>query len=227
MKRLNDRKPGEMRPVTAKAGVIPQADGSGMFSLGRTTAVAAVYGPASLFPKFKQQSDRAVLNTVYSMLPFSTTERVRPGPSRRSRELCKVIRHSIEPAVFLEEHPKSVINVFIDITQADAGTRTAAINAASIALADAGIGMRDMVAAIACGKVDGEYFMDLEGKEEDTSACDLPVAYMPRNKKVTLLQMDGDLSTKEVKELVNVAIKGCEIIHKKQKEALRERWSVR
>ena len=181
----------------------------------------------TLFPKFKQQADRAVLRTVYSMLPFSTTERVRPGPSRRSTELCKVIRHSIEPAVYLEEHPKSVINVYIDIIQADAGTRTAAINAASVALADAGISMKDLVSAVACGKVGNDYFMDLEGKEEDASACDLPVAYMPRSKKVTLLQMDGNLTPKEVKELVNVAIKGCEEVYEKQKQALRERWAVK
>ncbi len=69
--------------------------------------------------------------------------------------------------------------------------------------------------------------MDLEGKEEDSSMCDLPIAYMPRTKKISLLQMDGDMKPKEVKELLNLAIKGCEMIYEKQKQALRERWSVK
>ncbi len=111
--------------------------------------------------------------------------------------------------------------------QADAGTRTAGINAASVALADAGISMRDLVSAVAVGKVGSDYFMDLEGKEEDESKCDLPVAYMSRNKKITLLQMDGDLPSKDIKELLNLAVKGCEILYEKQKKALLERWSVK
>lgn len=227
MKRLNGRKPGELRPMVVKAGVIEQADGSALVSLGRTTAIAAVYGPAILHPRRLQLSDKTFLRTVYAMAPFSTTERVRPGHSRRSTEICMVTRHSLEPALFLEENPKAGISVYIDILQADSGTRTAGINAASVALADAGISMRDLVASVAVGKVDGEYFLDLEGKEEDVTKCDIPVAYMPRSKKVTLLQMDGDISAKEVKELVNLAVKGCEILYEKQKQALKERWSLK
>jgi exosome complex component RRP41 len=227
MERLNKRKPGELRPLVIKVGVIEQADGSALVSLGKTTAVAAVYGPMSLHPKHRQISDKALLRTIYAMAPFSTTERVRPGPSRRSTEICKVTRHALEPALFLEENPKSVINVYINILQADSGTRTAGINAASVALADAGISMRSLVSAVAVGKVGNDYFLDLEGEEEDESKCDLPVAYMPRGEKITLLQMDGDMPVKEVRELVNLAVKGCETLYEKQKQALKERWSVK
>lgn len=227
MARLNNRKPGELRPLTIKAGVIEQADGSAMVSMGRTIAVAAVYGPAILHPRRLRISDKAFMRTVYMMAPFSTTERCRPGPSRRSKEICMVTRSALEPAVFLEENPKAGIYVYINIIQADAGTRTAGINAASVALADAGISMSDLVSSVAVGKVGGEYYVDLEGKEEDVTMCDLPVAYMPRTKKVTLLQMDGDIPNKELKQLLNVAIKGCEIVYEKQKQALRERWSVK
>jgi len=224
MKRDDGRKADELRPVVIKVGVIEQADGSAMVSLGKTTAIAAVYGPRSMHPKHKQVSDRAVLQTFYSMAPFSTNERVRPGPSRRSQEICKVTRQALEPAVFLEEFPKTSIDVFIDIIQADAGTRTAGINAASVALADAGIPMRDLVAAVAAGKIDEHLVLDLAGKEEDATKCDMPVAYMPRTKQVTLLQMDGDLSAEEAKQVMATAVKGCEAIYEKQKQALREKW---
>jgi exosome complex component RRP41 len=223
-KRLNDRKASEVRPIVVKAGVIPNADGSAMVSLGKTTAIAAVYGPRELFPKHRQQSEKAVLNTIYTMASFSTNERVRPGPSRRSQEICKVTREALEPVVYLEEFPKAVIDVFITVIEADAGTRTAGINAASVALADAGIPMRDLVAAVAAGKIGKDYVIDLEGEEEETTACDLPIAYTPRMKRISLLQMDGDLPVKDVKEVLKLAIKGCEQIYQKQKEALKERW---
>lgn len=224
IKRKDNRKANELRPVVMKVGIIPNADGSALVSLGKTTAIAAVYGPRPLHPKHKQVSDKAILQTIYSMVPFSTNERVRPGPSRRSHEICKVTRESLEPVVYLEEFPKATIDVYINIIEADAGTRTAGINAASLALADAGIPMKDLVASVAAGKIEKECVLDLEGKEEEATACDLPIAYSPRTKRVTLMQMDGDLSEKDTKEVINLAIKGCEELYKKQKEALKERW---
>lgn len=224
MKRKNNRKANETRPIIVKAGIIPNANGSALFSFGRTTAIAAVYGPREKHPRRLQESEKAVLKTIYTMAPFSTTDRVRPGPSRRSSEICKVTRDALAPAIFLEEYPKSAIDVFITIIQAEAGTRTAGINAASVALADAGIAMRDLVTSVAAGKIGGEYAVDLEGKEEDETDCDLPIAYMPRTKKVTLLQLDGDLPPKDVNGAIKAAIKATEEIYKKQKEALSKRW---
>jgi len=224
MKREGNRKPGELRPVEIVVGVVPNADGSAMVRLGKTTAIAAVYGPRAVYPKWKQLSERGILNCVYSMVPFSTNERCRPGPSRRSREISKVTTDALAPAIFLEEYPKSVIDVYIDIIQAEAGTRTAGINAASVALADAGISMRGLVSSVAAGKIGKEYALDLEGKEEDASKCDIPIAYMPREKKITLLQMDGDMTAKEAIDTINFAIKGCEQMYEKQAEALKKRW---
>ena len=227
MKRIDGRKSDELRPIRAEVGIIPNANGSALFALGNTIAVAAVYGPRLMHPKHLQESDRAFLRTIYSLIPFSTKERNRPGPSRRSIEICKVTREALEPAVILEEYPKTAIDVFIDIVQADAGTRTAGINAASMALADAGIPMRDLVAAVASGKIENEYVIDLAGKEEEVTACDMPVAYMPNRKLVTLMQMDGDISVKDAKKILDLSIKGCMKIYEKQKEALKKKWMVR
>ncbi len=224
MKRKDKRKPGDLRSVEIKAGVIEQADGSAMVKMGRTIAVAAVYGPREMHPRRMRKSERAFLKTTYRMAPFSTTDRCRPGRSRRSQEISMVTREALEPAIFLEEFPKTGIYLFIEIIQADAGTRTAGINAASVALADAGIPMRDLVASVAAGKIGKDYFLDLEYKEEEETAADVPVAYMPRTKEITLLQMDGDLSVKDMKGVLQTAIKGCEIMYEKQKQALRERW---
>jgi len=224
MKRADGRKEDEIRPIVMEAGVIPNARGSAMVKMGKTIAVAAVYGPRMMHPRHKQLSDRASLNATYTMVPFSCTDRIRPGYSRRSIEICKVTRQALEPVVFLEEFPKSAIDVFINIISANAGTRTAGINAASLALADAGIPMRDLVASVAAGKIGKDYVIDLAGKEEEETFCDLPVAYSPKAKKITLLQMDGDLSPEDVKKVIELAIKGCEKIYGMQKEALKKRW---
>ncbi len=227
MKRKDNRKPDEMRKIEIKAGVIDQAEGSAMVKMGRTIAVAAVYGPKEMHPRRMQKSEKASLKTIYRMVPFSTTDRCRPGPNRRSQEISMVIRQALEPAVFLEEFPKTGIYVYINIIQADAGTRTAAINAASVALADAGIPMRDLVTSVASGKIDKDYMLDLEYKEEEVTMADIPIAYMPRLKKVTLLQMDGDMPVKDVEASLQLAIKGCEELYDMQKKALIERWDAR
>ena len=226
MKREDSRKADEIRPVSMEVGVLKNADGSALVSLGKTVALAAVYGPRDLHPKHRQESNRAVLQVNYQMAPFSTTERARPGPSRRSVEISKVTKDALEPVLYLEEFPRTAIDVYIIILQANAGTRTAGINAASLALADAGIPMRDLVTAVAAGKIGKNVTLDLAGKEEDETMCDMPVAYMPRLGKVTLLQMDGDIPVKDAKEVMNAAIKGCKTLYEMQKKALKERWNA-
>ena len=86
--RKDGRKLDEMRPVSAKAGVIPRAQGSAFFKIGNTEAYAAVYGPRELYPKFKQDPQKGLLRCHYNMMPFSGSgDRVRPGGGRRSKEI--------------------------------------------------------------------------------------------------------------------------------------------
>ena len=224
MKREDGRKADEMRPITVKAGVVPNANGSALFSFGNTTAIAAVYGPKTLHPRRLQLPDRAYLKTIYNMVPFSTKERCRPGPSRRSKEICKVTRQALEPVVFLKDFPKSGIELVIDILEANAGTRTAGINAASVALADAGIPMKGLVSSVAAGKIGNDYVIDLKGKEEEETACDIPVAYISNSGQISLLQMDGDMNVEDSKKVIELAIKGCKKIHELQRKALEDRW---
>ena len=131
-KRLDDRKPDEIREIEMKVGVIPNADGSAQVRFGKTIAIAGVYGPRRLFPKHRQEPDRAIVQCRYNMAPFSVDERKRPGPSRRAKEISKVTRLALEPALFLKDYPEMVVDVYIEILQADGSTRVAGINAASL-----------------------------------------------------------------------------------------------
>jgi exosome complex component RRP41 len=219
-KRLDGRTAEEIRPISFKAGVIKNADGSCEFTCGETKAIAAVYGPKKVLPKHLEDSTRAYLKVHYNMAAFSTSDRCRPGPSRRSKEISKVIKDALIPAILMEKYPQTAIHVFIEIVNANAGTRTAAINAAAVALVDAGIEMRDIVTSVAAGKVENQVIVDLFQDEDNFGQADLPIAIMPRTEEITLLQMDGDLSPTELKTALNMCIKAAKTIAKAQRDAI-------
>jgi exosome complex component RRP41 len=222
--RLDGRKIDELRPVKLEVGVLPNADGSAYIEHGKNKILAAVYGPKEMHPKHLSRPDRMVLRCRYHMAPFSVQERKSPAPSRREVELSKVIREALEPAVFVEYYPRSGIDVFIEVLQADGGTRCASITAAALAIADAGIPMRDLVVACAAGKVDDKVVLDLMDTEDKVGVADVPVAFMPNLEAVTLLQMDGILTPAEFEKAVNLAIEGCKKIYAFQKEALKTKY---
>ena len=223
-KRLDGRALDELRPINAEVGVLNRAQGSARFSFGSTTAIAGVYGPQKVYPKRMEEAERAILRTDYRMAPFSTTERSRPGPSRRSTEISFVTRNAILPVIITEEFPKTSIDAVIEILQADASTRCCGINAAVMALADAGIPMRDLVASCSAGKINGTTVLDVAGEEDMSGEVDMPVAYYPKRKEVTLLQLDGIITPEEAKEVLKLAVKGCEQVYKKMQDALRSKY---
>lgn len=222
--RLDGRKLDELRPVKLEVGVISNADGSAYIEHGKNKILAGVYGPREVHPKHLALSDRTVLKCRYHMAPFSVQERKSPAPSRREIELSKVIRESLEPAIFMEYYPRTMIDVFVEVLQADGGTRCASITAAALALADSGIPMRDLVVACAAGKVEDKIVLDLMDTEDKMGSADVPVALMPNLDAITLLQMDGILSTEEFESAVNMALEGCKQIYNLQKEALKTKY---
>ncbi|KXB03746.1 exonuclease [candidate division MSBL1 archaeon SCGC-AAA261F19] len=224
-KRIDGRAPKELRSLKIEAGVLEKADGSAYLELGNNKVIAAVYGPRELHPRHLQRPDKAVLNCRYDMAPFSVEERKRPGPSRRSREISKVSTEALEPAIFLRMYPRAGIDVTMEILQADAGTRTAAITAASVALADGGIPMRDLVVSTAAGKVDGTIVLDLCKEEDQWGEADMPIAYMPQKEQLTLLQMDGNFTSEELDQALELAIEGCKQVYERQREALKEKYA--
>lgn len=222
--RLNGRQHDELRPVDIEAGVLNRADGSAYVECGGTKIMAAVYGPREMHPRHMRDPQKAVIRYTYRMAPFSVDERKRPGPGRRSKEIGKVSADALEPAVFTERFPNTVIDVYVEVIEADAGTRVTGLTAASVAMADAGIPMRDLVSATAAGKIEDEVVLDLDQKEDNYGQADVPVAMMPRSGDITLLQMDGDLSEEELSEALDLIEDGCMDIYEKQKEALKRRY---
>lgn len=225
-KRYDGRKPDELRPLKIESGVLPHADGSAYIEMGRNKILVGVFGPREMHPKRFSKPNMATLRCRYHMAPFSVNPRRSPAPSRRDREISMVMRYALEPAVFLERYPRSVIDVYAEILEADGGTRTACINAASVALVDAGIPVRDLVASCAAGKIDGQLVLDLGDYEDKEGDADVPLAYMPKTEHVTLLQMDGILSQDEFNGCIDMAIEGCKQIYEVQREALKKKYGL-
>ncbi len=224
--RVDGRRWDELRTVKLEVGILDKADGSAYIEHGKNKILAAVYGPREAHPKHIALSDRAVVRCRYHMAPFSTEERKSPAPSRRELELSKVIREALEPSIMSEYFPRATIDIFIEVLQADAGTRCAGITAASLALADAGIPMRELVAACAAGKVEGKVVLDLSDVEDKQGEADLPVALMPKSNVIGLLQMDGSLTEDEFKQALDMATDACRKIYEMQREALKQKYHV-
>ncbi|MEC7756764.1 MAG: exosome complex exonuclease Rrp41 [Candidatus Thermoplasmatota archaeon] len=220
--RMDGRGPGDIREISIQTGVVPVADGSCRMTWGTNEAIVAVYGPMEAHPRKIQRQDRAVLDVAYNMAPFSTTDRIRPGFNRRSREISKVTKDALESVVLLDLYPRSKIRVNIEIISAEAGTRCVGLTAASVALADAGIPMTDLVVSVASGKINDVVVCDLNKEEDNYGEADLPMGILPNTGELVFLQMDGDLSQDEFKEAWDYNMEAASSIHEKMVEALKE-----
>ena len=224
-KRPDGRKVNELRKITAKVGVVPNADGSAIFGFGDTVAIAAVYGPKKMHPQHAQNPEKGTLRCTYNMLSFSVTERIRPGPSRRSQEISKITEWALQPVVMIDEYASQVVDVHINVLQANASTRCAGINAAAMALAQAGIPMKSLVSSVSIGKLDKQLVTDLIKEEEDweegEGPTDIPIT-LTGDGKISHIQLDGKISIKQLREAIELAKGAYQQIHDAQVKALKE-----
>ncbi|ABK78158.1 RNase PH [Cenarchaeum symbiosum A] len=222
--RCDGRKISETRRVEITAGVLNNANGSAYIEFGDNKILAGIFGPRDVHPKHMVRTETGILRCRYHMSPFSVSERKKPAPSRREIEISKVIKEALEPSLMLEQFPRTAVDVFIEVLQADGGSRCAALAAASVALADAGIPMRDMVSACAAGKVADTIVLDVNNEEDQAGQADMPVGYMPNLDQVTLIQLDGVLTPDEYSRCAAMAIDGCKQVYEVQKKALSDRF---
>jgi exosome complex component RRP41 len=222
--RLDGRRWDQLRPVRLEVGVLKNADGSAYIEWGKNKIMAAVYGPKEVHPKHQVLPDRALVRTRYHMAPFSVDERKNPAPSRREIEISKVIREALEPAVVVEDYPRTAIEVWVEVLQSDGGSRVAGITASSLALADAGINMRDLVVGCSCGIVENQVVADLDDTEDKEGSGDMPVAIMPNLDQVTLLQVDGMYTREQFQKAFELAIEKGREVYAMQREALSRKF---
>ncbi len=225
-KRTDGRAMDGLRPIKIQVGILKNAEGSAYLEWGNNKVLAAVYGPKEAQPKHIANPDRAIIKCRYQMAPFSSLEEhSRSGPNRRAIEISKVTKEVFENVIMLDNFPGSEIDIFVEVLQSDGGTRAAGITAAAVAVASSGIPMRDIPYAVSAGKAGEEIILDLNKIEDNYSEADMPIAVAPRNNDILLLQMDGSLTSEQIRKATDMVIKAGETITKLQREALEARYS--
>jgi ribonuclease PH len=188
--RPDGRAAAELRPVAYELGFQEWATGSVLFSMGKTRVLCAASATTEA-PRWLRGTGKGWVTAEYSMLPASTTERSprevnRGRPGGRTQEIQRLIGRSLRAVVDLGRMGERTITVDCDVLQADAGTRTAAITGGYVALAlalraladDGAVPadlLRDSVAAVSVGVIDGEVRLDLCYEEDVAAAVDCNV----------------------------------------------------
>lgn len=223
-KRIDGRDFNELRPLKIEASVIKNADGSAYEEWGSNKVLVAVYGPKRA-ARYESDPDKAIIHAKYSMASFSgLAGHGRSAPSRREIEISKVTSDVFANVIDVEQFPNSEIDIDIEILQSDGGTRAAGITAAAVAVADAGIPMKDLVYAVSGARIEDKVAIDVNMIEDNYSDADIPFAVTPRNDEVLLLQFDGGVTLEQFKEVEKMVLDAGKTISKIQKDALKEKY---
>ncbi|KAM8966396.1 exosome complex component RRP41 [Pelodytes ibericus] len=222
--RADGRKAGELRRIAARMGVFSQADGSAYLEQGNTKALAVVYGPHEIRgSRSKTLHDRAVVNCQYSMATFSTGERKRrPHGDRKSSEMTLHLKQTFEAAILTQLYPRSQIDIYVQILQADGGNYCTCVNAATLAVIDAGIPMRDYVCASSAGFIEDTPLADLSYVEEAAGGPQLALALLPKSDQIALLEMNSRLHEDHLEKVMDAASKACKDVYAVLDQAVRE-----
>ncbi|XP_037555279.1 exosome complex component RRP41 [Dermacentor andersoni] len=213
--RLDGRKPFEQRKIACRLGVFTQADGSAYIEQGNAKVLAAVYGPHEpRGSRSRSFHDRVLVNCQFSMATFSTLERKRrPRGDKKSQEMTLHIQQAFEASILTQLYPRSQIDIFVEVLQSDGGTLSVCINAATLALIDAGIALKDYVCACSVGFVDGVPLVDISHLEESLRGPELTVAVLPKSQQMVLLEMTSRVHVDNLQKMLDAAVKGCIDVH--------------
>lgn len=208
--RIDGRKCHELRKIICKKGIFVQADGSAYIEQGNTKVIASVYGPHEVVNRSKALHDSVIINCQFSMATFSTSERKRrPKGDRKTTDISLTLQKTFETAIMKELYPRSQIDIYVQALQSDGGNVAACINAATLALIDAGVPMRDFVCACTSSYVQESCLADINYLEESSGSARLTLALLPRTEKIVLFQVDSKLHVDNLEQLLETGKKAC------------------
>ncbi|KAK9720288.1 3'-5'-exoribonuclease [Basidiobolus ranarum] len=212
-KRSDGRTTEELRSIFLKTGLISQANGSAYIELQHTKIACAIYGPRQAKkPSFNNKGE---LNCEFKFTPFSCVKRRGHLRDAQERELSQIITQALAPSVRLELFPKSVVDIYISVLESDGigSTVAAAITCASVALADAGIEMLDLVAASSGGFFQSQVMLDCTAIEEEQQQGSLILSYMPSLNEVTHIVLGGETEVTVSNQAIEQCIDTCTKIY--------------
>jgi|UniRef100_A0A8J9SRK4 exosome complex component RRP41 len=238
--RNDGRKPHEIRRMRVQMSPLSVStiSGSALVEMGLTVVLATVRGPVDCLRRADENPDQAVLDVTVQSAPFSSSADRRvanPKTDRRLIEASHMLKRAMEAAILLHLYPKSRIELVVSVLADDGGRLCAAINAATLALMDAGIPMKDFVCACSAGLPGTSAtpdshaltLVDLNRQEESSTggqaATHMPVALLPQRNTLVLAQCEARLPNLDTLERVlDAATEGCRAVFDILQAAVRE-----
>ena len=225
----------DLRPLNLQFDPAPYAEGSCLISMGNTRVLCTASVEESL-PPWKSGGTSGWVTAEYAMLPRAThtrTRRERNGPKGRTQEIQRLIGRSLRAVTDLDILGPRTVTVDCDVLQADGGTRTASVTGGAVALALAARGLvanglvertavREMVAAVSVGIVDGEIVLDLDYPADSNAQVDMNVVATESGGLVEVQgTAEGDpFQREQLDELLSAALGGIRRLIDAQLSAL-------
>jgi ribonuclease PH len=235
--RIDNRAPDQLRPVNIVPEFISTAEGSALIEVGNTRVICTASIDETV-PAFLKGAGKGWITAEYSMLPRSTITRTpreatRGRQSGRTHEIQRLIGRALRAVVDLKRLGERTITLDCDVIQADGGTRTASITGAFVALGlameklvEAGTlsaaPLRDFVAAVSVGIVEGTVLLDLCYEEDSQAEVDLNFV-MTGGRKIVEVQATAEqhpFDEGQLKTMIEFATKGVESLIAKQRSLL-------
>ncbi|MBM4223011.1 MAG: ribonuclease PH [Gammaproteobacteria bacterium] len=234
--RLDYRKPLEIRPIKISTQYFGRSYANVLIEMGKTVVLCSVTYQIGV-PKFLKGTQFGWLTAEYSMLPAATHERSqrdhqRSNPNGRSLEIQRLIGRVLRQSIALEKVPNATLVVDCDVLQADGGTRIAALNGASIALAIAcqklekekkiePNAFKSFVGGISCGIVQNEVLLDLSYEEDSNATADghCILNSLDQIVEIHAFGEQGAISESQYQQLVHSGMQGAkQILEWQQKQ---------
>lgn len=235
--RSDNRAPDQIRPVNIVPDFISTAEGSALIEIGNTRVICTASVEETV-PSFRRNSGKGWVSGEYGMLPRATLTRTpressKGRPSGRSQEIQRLIGRSLRAATDLAKLGERTIWIDCDVIQADGGTRTASITGAFVALGLAlerlvaagtlsAVPLRELVAAISVGIVDGEPLLDLNYEEDSRAEVDMNVVMTASSKFVELQATaeNREFDDSQLAKMLALARHGIQTLIAKQQAVL-------
>uniref|UniRef100_A0A5B6YGV0 Putative exosome complex component MTR3 isoform X1 n=1 Tax=Davidia involucrata TaxID=16924 RepID=A0A5B6YGV0_DAVIN len=212
----------QCRPAFLRTGAVNAASGSAYAEFGNTKVIVSVFGPRES-KKAMMYSDIGRLNCNVSYTTFATPVR---GQGSDNKEFSSMLHKALEGAIILDTFPKTTVDVFALVLESGGSDLPVVISCASLALADAGIMMYDLVASVSVSCLGKNLVIDPISEEESYQDGSLMITCMPSRNEVTQLTVTGEWSTPKIHEAMELCLDACSKLGKIMRSCLKEAASA-
>ncbi|XP_068637082.1 exosome complex component RRP41-like [Aristolochia californica] len=216
--RADGRNFHECRPAFMRTSAVNAASGSAYAEFGNTKVIVSVFGPRES-KKAMMYSDIGRLNCNVSFTTFCAPMR---GQGSENKDFSSMLHKALEGAIILETFPKTTVDVFALVLESGGSDLPVIVSCASLALADAGIMMYDLVPAVSVSFIRKNLIIDPTSKEESHQDGNLMITCMPSRNEVTQLTLTGEWSTPKIHEAMELCLDACSKLGKLMRTCLKD-----